>query len=88
VTTFCDLGRAEEVDGITYRRPRGEDSMWVRELFEFIDDHPDNTCVNEGNGWCGGCDCLIPCCFNGTMRWKPGLPIVRFTSEGLESTVE
>jgi hypothetical protein len=85
-TQFCDLGATDEVDGVLYVRPFGQDSMWIRPVFEELHDHPDEVCGTEDrNGPCWGCDCRVPCCFEGHMRWNNTLPIIRFTSEGLQT---
>lgn len=76
-----------EVDGVIYYQPISADYGWIRPLFEFLDDHPDELCVNTVGGECFDCcDCHTPCCFDGTFRWEPSLPILRFTSEGLQTS--
>lgn len=71
------------VDGIQSTPP---ESQVIRHLFEFLNDHPYPECSNEGSGleFCHGCSCVRLCCMETPMRWHPGIPIVRFTSEGLQ----
>ena len=63
------------VDGIRSR----VGGTWVREIFQFVQDHPDSghACYfcRPGNN------------AKEAMHWVPGDPIVRFTSEGLQSNV-
>lgn len=61
-----------EVDGI-----RSVPRVWVRRIFDVINDHP----WDEKD--CPMCR-LHPYHTKDTMRWMPGDPIVRFTSEGLQ----
>lgn len=61
------------MDPVTY-----EDTVTVNEMFDFRMDHApaDITCH-----FCTGRQTWT----SDSMRWSPGYPIIRFTSEGLQA---
>ncbi len=78
---LTDITHEMEVDGITSvfgysDDPEANPSIYRRQLFALINDHPDDNCP-----FCTGYTSLA-----GGMYWRKGEPIVRFTSEGMSIT--
>lgn len=77
--TLIDITHHIVVDDIVSARGYDEEddcSLYIRPIFELRQDHPDTCTFCDGSAQ-NTAD---------SMRWKPGVSIVRFTPSGLEVT--